>query len=332
MRNKEFKVGVFAVIALVALYYGFYFLKGIDFFTTTKKYYVVYDNANNLAVSNPVKVNGFAVGRVSDIRILPEMNHKVLVEIDIDSKIKLGDSSKAILDSELLGGNFIVLNIGDLSHPKNPGDTIEAELAKGMFELLKNTAEPLGSNLQTTLGKFNIVIDNLSRNSQQLDSIFRKLQATPDILNSTLLNANDKITVLSGNFTDVASNINGTLNELKPTLKNLEMLSDSLKRIELNKTMIRTQQTLASLNETLVRLKKGDNTMSKLMTEDTLYVNLNRLMLRMDSLVEHINHYPKHFTSPLGKSHKKVERDLKKMEEEKKKKAAAAAAPATKSN
>ncbi len=321
MKNKEFKVGVFAVLTLVALYYGFYFLKGIDFFSTTTKYYIVYENTNSLAVSNPVKVSGFAIGRVSDIRILPDRNHHVLVEIDIDSKIKLGDSTKAILDSELLGGNFIVLSIGQIRKPKMPGDTIRAELAPGMFDLLKSTAEPVASNLQTTLGKFNIVIDNLSRNSQRLDSIFHKLQSTPDILNATLLNANDKITVVSGNFTDVASNLNGTLNDLKPTLRNLAIISDSLKQIELNKTIVRTQQTLASLNETLGRLKKGDNTMSKLLTEDTLYVNLNRLLVRMDSLVEHINHYPKHFTAPLGKSHKKVERDLKKMEEEKRKKA-----------
>jgi len=330
VRNKEFKVGIFTVLTLVALYYGFYFLKGIDFFSTTTRYYVVYDNVNTLAISNPVKVNGFAVGRVSDIHIMPERSHRVLVEIDIDTQIKLGDSTKAILDSELLGGNFIVLKIGDVSKPKNPGDTIRAELAAGMFELLKNTAEPVASNLQTTLGKFNIVIDNLSRNSQRLDSIFTKLQSTPEILNNTLLNANDKITVVSGNFTDVASNLNGTLNDLKPTLKNLSILSDSLKQLQLNKTMIRTQQTLASLNETLAKLKKGDNTVSKLMTEDTLYVNLNKLLKRMDSLVEHINHYPKHFTAPLGKSHKKVEKDLKKMEEEKKK--AAGTTPAVKPN
>lgn len=318
------------MLTLVALYYGFYFLKGIDFFSTTTKYYVVYDNVNTLAVSNAVKVNGFAVGRVSDIRIMPERNHRVLVEIDIDKRIKLGDSTRAILDSEFLGSNFIVLNLGEVKNPKNPGDTIQSELAAGMFELLKNTAEPVASNLQTTLGKFNTVIDNLSRNSQRLDSIFTKLQSTPEILNNTLLNANDKITVVSGNFTDVASNINGTLNDLKPALKNLAILSDSLKQLQLNKTMIKTQQTLTSLNETLAKLKKGDNTVSKLMTEDSLYVNLNQLLKRMDSLVEHLNHYPKDFTAPLGKSHKKVEKNLKKMEEEKKK--AAGTPPSTKSN
>lgn len=322
MRNKEFMVGIFAAVTIGLFYFGFNFLKGIDFFSTTAKYYVIYDNVDNLAVSNPVRVSGFAVGRVSNISIMSNKTHSVLVEIDIDSRIKLGDSTKAILDSELLGGKFIVISIGEVKAPIAPGDTLESELAKGMFDLLTETATPVASNLQTTLGKFNVVIDNLSRNSQRLDSIFRKLQKTPDILNNTLLNANDKIDLLTGSFSTVAANLNNSLTELKPTLKNFAALSDSLKQLQLNKTMIKTQQTLSSLNETLARLKKGDNTVSKLMTEDSLYVNLNKLLLRMDSLVDHLNKYPKHFTAPLGKSRKKVVRDLKKEEEEKKKKAA----------
>jgi phospholipid/cholesterol/gamma-HCH transport system substrate-binding protein len=311
-------VGLFAAASIVLLYFGFNFLKGIDFFATTAKYYVIYDNVDNLAVSNPVRVSGFAVGRVSKISILPDIKHRVLVEIDIDSKIKLGDSTKAILDSELLGGKFIVLSIGIVKDPIKPGDTIAAKLAKGMFAMLTETATPVATNLQTTLSKFNVVIDNLAQNSKRLDSIFRKLQSTPDILNRTLLTANDKIGSLSTTFTDVATNLNGTLNELKPTLKNFAVLSDSLKQLELNKTVLKTQQTLNNLNETLSKLRKGDNTVSKLMTEDTLYVNLNRLLVRLDSLVDHFNKNPKHFMAPLGKSRKKVDRDRQRDEEKKK--------------
>lgn len=318
MRTKEFMVGIFASVAIVLLYFGFNFLKGIDFFATTSKYYVIYGNVDNLAVSNPVRVSGFAVGRVSNISILPNKSHSVLVEIDIDSKIKLGDSTKAILDSELLGGKFIVISIGDVRTPLKPGDTIYSELAKGMLAMLTETATPVATNLQATLTKFNVVIDNLSKNSQRLDSIFKKLQKTPDILNNTLLNANDKIGSLSSSYTDVASNLNTTLAELKPTLKNFAALSDTLKQLELNKTVTKTQQTLTSLNETLSRLKKGDNTVSKLMTEDSLYVNLNKLLTRLDSLVSHMNNYPKHFTAPLGKSRKKVQRDIQRDEERKK--------------
>ena len=315
-------VGLFAAAAIVLLYFGFNFLKGIDFFASTTKYYAIYENVDNLAVSNPVQVSGFAVGRVSRIKIMPNSEHTVLVEIDIDSDIKLGDSTKAILDSELLGSKYILLSIGDVKEPLKAGDTIYSEVAKGMFDVLTETAEPVASNVQSTLRKFNLVIENLTKNSQRLDSIFSSLQKTPMLLNIALINANSKIDMVSTNFNEVASNLNASLAELRPTLKNFAVLSDSLKYLQLNKTVAKTQQTLTSLNETLTRLKKGDNTMSKLMTEDTLYVNLNRLMKSMDSLVTHMNRYPKHFTAPLGKSHKKVERD--RIREEEKKKAAAA--------
>ncbi len=316
-------VGVFAAVAIVMLYFGFNFLKGIDFFATTAKYYAVYENVDNLQVSNPVRVSGFAAGRVSNITIIDNDKHSVLVEIDIDSKLKLGDSTKAILDGELLGGKYILLAIGKVTTPLKPGDTIRSEAAKGMFDVLTETAQPVAGNLQSTLRKFDVALEGLTKNSQRLDSIFSKLQKTPDILNMTLRNANGKIDVLSASFTDVSANLNNTLTELRPVIKNFGTLSDSLKRMQLNKTIAKTQQTLTSLNATLTRMQKGDNTVSKLMTEDTLYVNLNRLILRLDTLAKNFNNNPKHFLGPLGKSSSKIQRDRKKEAE----KAKAAATP-----
>lgn len=314
-------VGLFAAAAMAILYLGIDYLKGNDFFSSSSKYYAIYENVDNLAVSNPVLVSGFAVGRVSKIKIMPNKTHSVLVEIDIDSDIKLGDSTKAILDSELLGSKYILLSIGEVKEPLLPGDTIYSELAKGMFDVLTETAQPVASNVESSLRKFNVVIENLARNSQRLDSIFISLQTTPHLLNNALITANNRIDQVSSNFNDVATNLNTSLVDLRPALKNFSVLSDSLKTMQINKTVAKTQQTLTSLNETLMKMRKGDNTVSKLMTEDTLYVNLNKLMKSMDSLVVHINRYPKHFTSPLGKSHKKVERD--RLREEAKKKAAA---------
>jgi len=49
--SKEFKVGILALLAGVMLYYGFNFLKGVDFFSKTNKYYAVYENIDGLQVS-----------------------------------------------------------------------------------------------------------------------------------------------------------------------------------------------------------------------------------------------------------------------------------------
>ncbi len=318
MKNKELKVGLFVTAALVLLYFGFNFLKGIDFFSTTNKYYVVYDNIDQLAVSNPVLINGFAVGRVSRISIMQSKQNKVLVELMIDSDIQVGDSTKAILNSDFLGGKSILLAIGKVTTPLNPKDTLIAEVAKGMLDVLSESATPVADNLQTTLRKFNIILDNLTKNSQQLDAIFVKLQATPGLINKTLVTTNGKIEDLSVSFKSVADNLNGTLTELKPTLANFKTVSDSLKTLQLNETISTAKLTLTKLNATLDKFGKGDNTMSKLLTEDSLYVNLNTLLMSLDTLANHFDDNPKHFMAPLGKSKKKVDRDRKKEEEERK--------------
>ncbi|MBL7862012.1 MAG: MCE family protein [Cyclobacteriaceae bacterium] len=317
MKNKEFKVGLFVALSLVLLYFGFNFLKGIDFFSTTNKYYVVYENIDQLAVSNPVLINGFAVGRVSRIAILQKKQNKVLVELMIDSDIQLGDSTKAILNSDFLGSKSILLSIGKISKPLQPKDTLIAEVAKGMLDVLSETATPVADNLQTTLRKFNTILDNLTKNSRQLDSMFLTLQETPRLLNATLINANGKVDELSVNFKLVADNLNGSLQELKPTLANFRQLSDSLKRMELNQTITAAKQTLTKLNTTLDKLSSGNSTMGRLLTEDSLYVNLNKLILSMDTLARHFDDNPKHFMAPLGKSKKKIDRDRKQEEQQK---------------
>ena len=304
--SKEIRVGLFMVVAITLLYFGFNFLKGIDFFSTSNKYFVVYKNVDKLTESNQVFLNGYAVGRVSHIEIEQRKN-RVLVELDINSDIVLTDSTVALLNGELLGGRFIQLNVGPGARLK-PKDTIRSEVAKGVMDF----AEPVATNLQTTLKNLNTILDALARNTKRLDTIFIRFQTTPALLNRTLNTANTNIGELSSTFKDVAANLNGTLTDLKPTLSNFKTLSDSLKMIELNGTINKAQLSLTRLNETLSKLSKGDNTASKLLTEDSLYVNLNRLLQSVDSLANHFNQNPKHFLAPLGKSQKKIERELKK--------------------
>lgn len=295
------------VITITLLYFGFNFLKGIDFFSTSNKYFVIYRNVDKLTESNQVFLNGYAVGRVSDIQIEQRKN-RVIVELDISSDIILTDSSVALLNGELLGGRFIQLNVKPGGNELKANDTITSDVAKGVMDF----AEPVAANLQTTLKNLNIILESLAGNSKRLDTMFIRLQSTPALLNTTIRTANNTIGDLGTTFESVGGNLNSTLEQLKPTLANFKTLSDSLKVIQINGTLRKAQESLTKLNLTLARLNSGDNTVSKLMTEDSLYVNLNRLLLSVDSLAKHFNQNPKHFMSPLGKSQKKIERDLQK--------------------
>ena len=299
------------IVAITLLYFGFNFLKGIDFFTTNKKYFAIYENVDGLTESNQILLNGYAVGRVSKI-VIQQNKNRVVVELDIESGIVLTDSSVALLNGQLLGGRFIQLEVKNKGKLLVAKDTIQSDVAKGLLDF----AEPVASSMSATLKNLNLVLEGLARNTKRLDTMFITLQTTPVILNQTLRNANANITDLSGNFKSVAGNLNATLEQLKPTLANFKTVSDSLKMIRLNGTLQKTQESLTKLSETLARLNKGDNTMSKLMTEDTLYVNLNRLLESLDSLAKHFNENPKHFMAPLGKSKKKIEKDLARQRKE----------------
>lgn len=316
--TKEWLVGVFAVLTLTLLYFGFNFLKGIDFFSSTNSYYVKYDNVLQLTPSNPVLVSGFAVGRVSTIKLLSNERNRVLVELEIDSDVKLGPDATATLSTDLLGSKTILLDLGNVAKPINNNDTIKGLLAKGMLDMVSEEMEPVAENLQTTMRKLNTLMDNLGPVLADIGIVVKRFQGTPDKINNTVDIAGIKLTELSATFKSLSEKVNGTLTELDPTLKNFKILSDSLKQMELNQTLAKTQKTLESINAVMQQLKKGDNTASKLLTDDKLYVNLNSMLKSLDSLANHFNQHPKHFLAPLGKSSKKIARDHKEAEANKK--------------
>lgn len=315
--SKEVKVGLFMITSIVLLYFGFSFLKGIDFFSSENKYFAIYKNIDKLTESNLIYLNGYSVGRVSNIEIQQDKN-RVIVELSINSQIKLNQATTAVLNGELLGGRFIQLSIGNSNEPLNPKDTIRSDVAKGLAELITENAEPVAANLQSTLQKVNTILDTLNTSAGKINLILNDLGATPRLLNSTISSVKGNIGQLSGTYQTVGTNLNTTLNELKPTLENFRSLSDSLKRIQIAGTMNKAQQTLTRINETLAKFNSGDNTMSKLMTEDSLYMNLNTLLNNLDSLANHLNSNPKHFMAPFGKSRKKIERDLEEQRKENK--------------
>ena len=156
------------ISAIVLLYFGFNFLKGIDFFSSSNKYYAIYKNVDKLTESNQIFLNGYAVGRVSDV-IIQQNKDRVLVELSIESDIVVNKASTAVLNGELLGGRFIQLMVGNSDEILKPKDTIRSDIAKGLSDFIAENAEPVAANLQTTLRKLNTLLDTLNRSTVMLN-------------------------------------------------------------------------------------------------------------------------------------------------------------------
>lgn len=310
------------VVGIAMLYLGFNYLKGIDFFNVNTKYYAVYNNINGLNVSNPVFINGFAVGRVSKIDLLQPLQDKVLVELDIRGNVIIGDSATATLNSDFLGNKSILISTGDLSRPKDSGDTLFAVLDKGITELLTESAQPVASSLESTIKKINAILDNLSGNSGKINQILENIESTTLSLRYTIQQSGTNFQDLSLKYQEVGDTLMYTSALTHQTLRNLTVFTDSLTQIEFNKTLAEVENTLAGLNTAIAKFSESEGTLGKLMTNDSLYNNLNTAAKSLDDLLTHLNENPKHFLGPLAKNQDKIERDLRKQEKQAAKEAA----------
>ncbi len=310
--SKEFKVGLFMVIGIATLYLGFNYLKGKDFFSSNDKYYAVYANVDGLNVSNPIMINGFTVGRVSSIRLLQNDGDKVLVELDIRGDIVIGDSAVATLNSDFLGNKSISLTAGDILKPIESGDTLIAVLDKGIADILAESAQPVANNLEATIKKINGVLDKLGGAGGKIDSILTDFQAASSVLKPTILDTKRQLNEVLLTYNELGINVNSSLNEVKPALKNFKIITDSLRSLELNQTVARANKALEELSIAIEHFSRSEGTLGKLINEDSLYNNLNNAIISLDRLLIHFDTNPKHFLAPLGKSKSKIEKDRRK--------------------
>ena len=291
---------------------GFNYLKGIEFFSRTNRYYVIYKDVGGLTKSNPVTISGFNVGRVADIRLLQNNGNIVLVALDIEREITLGDSAVAKLDANFLGEVSIVIDVGDILRPIDPFDTLYSRVDPGLTEMLVSSAQPIADNLPVTIANLNALLEDMQGSGEGLKKTLESVTKTSNTLNYTLSENREGIKAALFEYKELAKTLNSSMTDLKPLITKFNVLADSLNNLELSNTLNKLNFMLDETAITVAAIRDKEGTLGKLMYDDSLYNNLNKAMLSLDSLLIHMNDNPKHFFGPLGKSKKKIEKDLAK--------------------
>jgi len=306
--TKEFKIGLFSVIAITLLYLGFNFLKGIDFLATTSKYYVVYDNIGGLQVSNSVIIKGLAVGRVSNITFQQEEGNKIIVELDINGGIVLGDSTTAILISEgFLGGKAIELKMPNIiQHPLEVGDTIRSEIALGIFESLTEQTGPVADDIGALIRQLNTEIENFHETELLIRETFKKLNSNLDQTYLFIKENRENFRITLENINGLTHNLKEASTELKPLLVDANIFVDSLNNLELATTLESMSNSMDNLNLMLKNLNEGQGSMGKLLHDDSLYYYLTKTAADLDSLFIDLRENPNRYVqvSVFGKKDK----------------------------
>lgn len=293
--SKEFKVGLLAIVSITILYFGFNFLKGIDFLSSTNTYYALYENIGGLKPSNPVIINGFPAGRVGDIKFLQNNGNKILVNLEIDDDIRLNQGSMARLyNMDFMGSKAIelMLNTEESSSFHNDGDTLQSFVDEGLGALLQEGEKFVTEDLTITMSRLNNLLESLSGNSSKINVTLDNLASTSGELKSLLERNGDNLDATFLNLKEGTQTLGNALTGLDSTLKKTDVFVDSLNELQLNAVVKELQGVLVSLNENVDAISEQQGTMGKLIHNDSLYNNLNKAVADLDSLLIDVKENP----------------------------------------
>jgi phospholipid/cholesterol/gamma-HCH transport system substrate-binding protein len=295
--SKEIKVALLGIVALVALYIGFNFLKGSNLLSSDRTYYATYSNVDGLTVGNPVILNGVKVGQVKDMALQPEQGNQVRVAIELQKDVVVGDSTVASLSGSLLGSKTITLFLGRNSKVFDGGEDLKSYTVASITDAFQAKALPVLGTVDSTLIKVNSFLSKEARVS--LQATLLNAQGSTEALKNMLVMNQRNINQITTNMARLTANLAKTEQKLDKIAGNFAQLSDSLKEApvgpamrKLNATMAEAQTAMTTLNKSLAD-EKGS--LGKLLNDDSLYTNLNATAASSNALLVDLKANPKRY-------------------------------------
>lgn len=304
--SKEVKIALMAIVAIVLLWMGLNFLKGINIFSSTNTYYVKFHNIQGLAVSNAVYANGYPVGIVRDIKYDYSRTDNVVVCIELDKSMNVPVGTTAELESELMGGVKMSLVLGpNPTQNLSVGDTITGGIHEGAMTKL----EAMIPAVESLLPKLDSIMGNLNRLTAD-PALAEMLHNTAEITH----NLKESTAALNTMMHDEVPGLMAKANRIG---SNLESVSDQLAQTDIKGTVDNANATLAGLRQTTDnlnqttnylsgKLQSRDNTLGLFLNDRGVYDNLNGTLRHADSLMIDLKAHPKRYVhfSIFGKKDK----------------------------
>lgn len=291
--KREIKIGLTGIVALVILFVGINFLKGVKLFDTSKNYYIVFKNAKGLTKSSTVYADGFNIGIVDNVTYARP--GEVVVRINVGGNVKIPHGTIANLDEAMLGGCTLNLIMG--ANPADcfmPGDTIRGSEANGLMAAAANVipqVQVVLAHVDSLIQTLNSIASdpNLPLILQNAEQITESLNKSSDQLNALLKNDIPQLTT--------------TFNKAG---ENIDTLTGNLAQLDIQSTLNKVDQTMDNLHRTTLKLNSPDNNIGLLLNDTALYGNLNNTVNSATYLLEDMKAHPGRYIniSVFGKKNK----------------------------
>ncbi len=295
---REIKVGILAAVCLFLLFFGFNFLKGVNIFSPTNSYHGAFYNLHGLEEQAAVNILGHKVGQVDKISYDFTRDSAFTIDISINRDIVLPQGTRmALVADGLLGGMAIELQL-----PSNSDSGLTAERSNSDSGLIeKGSFLPtiyVPGLMESVQGELLAHVDEAIRSVDSLVAGLRQ-QMEGNHLQNTLTN----IDRISGDLTDVSSDLKHMMNNQVPTIvnnadkavANLNTITTDLQNADLAATVARVDTAVDGVNSIIADVRSQDGTLGQLIYNKSLYNHIDATVVSADSLLVDIKANPKRY-------------------------------------
>jgi phospholipid/cholesterol/gamma-HCH transport system substrate-binding protein len=299
--SNEVKVGIIAIITIVVFIWLYNFLKGKNLINKDATYYSVYERVGGLGESSPVEVNGYRVGVVQSISFLDPASGKLLVEFSVDKGFKLPKNTTAeIIPISVLGGMKVQFVYGNGPGFYKDKDTIPGSLAESITDMLENELVPvkdrithLITDLDSVISSINEIVD--ADFKKDLGSTMSNLTSTTGNISEILGSKKQELKSTLDNLTNFSKMLSNNTGKLDSTFGNIRSITDTLASADIYGTVNNLRSSLQKTTLMLDNLNNGKGSAGLLLTNDSLYNNLNASIQSLNIFIKDLTENPKRY-------------------------------------
>ena len=300
MEKKNFiKIGLLAVLALVILVWGLSFLKGETLFKAENHYVAIYNKLDGLAESNPVMLSGYRIGSVEHIGFEEKDNvFKIIVKMKInnDFMIPIGTTAK-IVNIDIMGTKGIeIIRPKTVNGYYGNGDTLRSAIDGGIIDQILDFVLPMKDDLAGFLTTSDSVMHalNLLLNEKNRNNLTHSLEGLSEVAARLSKNSNAIDTIMR-NFDKASRMLGRNTGTIERAINDFAALGDTLSTLHLSQTLSEAQEALKKANRLLSTINEGNGTAQQILTNDTLYNNLQEATVRINRILDEFEKHPKKY-------------------------------------
>ena len=308
MLSRELKAGLVVLAAGLVLYFGISYLKNSNLFKEGITLYSVYDKVEGIMGSQPVTINGLAVGRIEDIYFHPDQSGRVVVAMTINSDYPITVTSLAqIKSSDLLGAKEISLEIGPGSVLVEDGDTLRSAIEESLGDAINKEVLPVKIKTEKLIASLDTAIQILTGFLK--GGVENDFRSSFSNVNKSLIHLNEITTELSTymtenreslgratqNFEKLSKTLADNRDELERVFENVANISDSLGQANVGQTMLALERTSRNLDVVTGRIANGEGTLGRLSAQDSLYNQIDKTVQSLDRLLLDLRYHPERY-------------------------------------